>query len=550
MLLSASRAALRPSRHSLHPSASSSLRKVLFSSAAAAPQRCARLLRRPPPALPLLGIAVSVLFSSLLPGPESSSVAVCAAAPYVAPAVVVVPPPSSFLCRLSYLRRSFVRYFRALLRLLRVTATLLPLSVLAPATLVLPSPFLRDVTWRYATFSIQSLGPAFIKLAQWAATRRDLFPVSFCSRLSVMHANSRTHEWHHTHRTLQDAFGSNYGAMLRVDDKTPLVGSGAVAQVYKGCLRDGTAVAVKVIHPDLKEVIENDLMIMDIVANLIDKTPFLKLKWFGLPEAVAEFKVIMEEQLDLTKEAANLTKFRRNFEDYGIGSGRVVFPRPIPSLVTSDVLVETFEEGVGISSFFDESTEIRRTLARPLVRSFLQMVFSDNLIHCDLHPGNVLVRPNPLGNKGAPYTLVLLDAGIVVKLSEKDEKNLRDLFTCVVLNEGERAGRLIVARARRESCSAVPGGPEAFASSVGSIVSEFHDNRSKGLTLGAVKIGQLMAQILDLCRTHGVLLEPAMANVVLSTLVLEGLGRTLDEDMNLMDAAMPFILQRRNEKRR
>ena len=78
---------------------------------------------------------------------------------------------------------------------------------------------------------------------------------------------------------------------------------------------------------------------------------------------------------------------------------------------------------------------------------------------------------------------------------------------------------------------------------VASIVEEFHDRRSKGLTLGAVKIGSLMGRVLELCRSHGVLLEPAMANVVLSTLVLEGLGRTLDPDLNLIDAALPFILR-------
>ena len=97
---------------------------------------------------------------------------------------------------------------------------------------------------------------------------------------------------------------------------------------------------------------------------------------------------------------------------------------------------------------------------------------------------------------------------------------------------------MIVGRAKRQKCR----DPEGFAIKIGEIVSDFHSHRSIGLTLGAVKIGNLMSRVLELCRSHKVLLEPAMANVVLSTIVLEGVGRTLDPDMNLFKAAMPFLL--------
>jgi len=142
------------------------------------------------------------------------------------------------------------------------------------------------------------------------------------------------------------------------------------------------------------------------------------------------------------------------------------------------------------------------------------------------------------------FTLVLLDAGIATALSSNDEKNLRDLFRAVVVNDGERAGRLIVQRAKRENCSKIPGGTDRFAKEIGALIEEFHDGRKKGLTLGAVKIGSLLGRVLELCRANEVLLEPAMCNVVLSTLVLEGLGRTLDPDLNLIDAALPFIVGR------
>lgn len=135
-----------------------------------------------------------------------------------------------------------------------------------------------------------------------------------------------------------------------------------------------------------------------------------------------------------------------------------------------------------------------------------------------------------------------MDAGISNSLSPNDQQNLKDLFRAVIFNEGEKAGRLMVERAKYERCSQVPGGVDAFAKGVGDIVSEFHGRRKEGLTLGAVRIGGLLGRVLDLCRVHGVEIDPAMASVVISTFVLEGLGRSLSPELNLIDFARPFLM--------
>jgi aarF domain-containing kinase len=141
-------------------------------------------------------------------------------------------------------------------------------------------------------------------------------------------------------------------------------------------------------------------------------------------------------------------------------------------------------------------------------------------------------------------TIVFLDAGIAFSLEPNDQQNLRDLFRAVILNEGNLAGRLMVERAKYERCSQVEGGVEAFSKEIEGLVSEFHDRRKEGLTLGAVRIGYLLSKVLDQCRIHGVEIDPAMASIVISTLVLEGLGRSLDPSLNLIDFAVPFILGR------
>ena len=141
-------------------------------------------------------------------------------------------------------------------------------------------------------------------------------------------------------------------------------------------------------------------------------------------------------------------------------------------------------------------------------------------------------------------SIVFLDAGIAISLSQNDQKNLIDLFRAVIFNDGNRAGRLMVERAKHERCSQVEGCVESFSNGIADIVSEFHDRRKEGLTLGAVRIGVLLSRVLDLCRIHGVEIDPSMASVVVSTLVLEGLGRSLSPDLDLLNFAKPFVMGR------
>jgi len=410
--------------------------------------------------------------------------------------------------------------------------------------------FLSNIAWSY---SLQQLGPAFVKLGQWAATRRDLFPVYFCIRLSELHSSTYTHSFAHTQKALVEAFGENYesrGLVLKKDDI--ILGSGSAAQVHKATLKTAKGekpVAVKVLHPSIRIKVERDLSLMQHIANFIDLCiPLQSVKMLSLPRAVSNFADIMRRQVDLRIERDNLDIFRDNFGCSDKASPLINFPEPQCHWVSEQVLVEDYigDGARPISDYLEDDSvsglKERRALAGTFVRSALKMVFTDNFVHSDLHPGNVFVREEKTKLNETKYTITFVDAGIATSLQPNDRQNLRDLFKAVVLNDGYTAGALMVERARFERCSSIPGGKEKFASGVQEIISEFHDRRKKGLTLGAVRIGTLLAKVLDLCRVYKVEIDPAMSSIVISMMVLEGLGRSLDPDLNLIKSAMPFLV--------
>lgn len=105
-----------------------------------------------------------------------------------------------------------------------------PLLLLYPLTYLAPS--VSSLWLRLLLKATETSGPTYIKLGQWASTRRDLFSEAFCAQFSKLHVRVTPHPWTHTEHFLQQAFGEDWGRVLCFENQEP-VGSGCVAQVYK-----------------------------------------------------------------------------------------------------------------------------------------------------------------------------------------------------------------------------------------------------------------------------------------------------------------------------
>ena len=214
----------------------------------------------------------------------------------------------------------------------------------------------------------------------------------------------------------------------------------------EGDATEGRYVAVKVRHPGVVEALRRDFAILMWLASATKDVPFLQP--FQLEHTVQQFGAHMLQQVDLTKEASNLTRFKDCFSLWPT----VSFPTPVRGLATEEVLIETFESGISISSFLMDPTtsaagndaiealgaitgitdsgvgsgvaeggrpktledkveeaatkaaaaaayadaarvpEENKILAALGVKTLLKMLIDDNFLHADLHPGNILVR--------------------------------------------------------------------------------------------------------------------------------------------------------------
>lgn len=330
-------------------------------------------------------------------------------------------------------------------------------------------------------------------------------------------------------------------------------------------------VAIKVLHPKIERIVRRDLKIMAFFAAIINAIP--TMEWLSFPDEVEQFGEMMRLQLDLRIEAANLTLFRQHFKD----RTTAWFPYPYSQYTTREVLIEEFAQGIPLEAFLQNGGGVfQKDIANEGLDAFLTMVLIDNFIHADLHPGNIMVRfyqpqkldvsifsrkedrttgpkdspdvteevlqrlrpymKNPkewrktlqeIDNEGYRPQLIFIDTGLVTQLNAVNRTNFLDLFKAIAEFDGYKAGQLMVERCRQPDAVI---DPEVFALRMQHLVLGV---KSRTFALGNIKIGDILNEVLSMVRNHHVRLEGDFVNVVLSILLLEGIGRTLNPDLDL-----------------
>lgn len=209
------------------------------------------------------------------------------------------------------------------------------------------------------------------------------------------------------------------------------------------------------------------------------------------------------------------------------------------------------------------------------------MLIFYNFVHADLHPGNIMVeffRPSAyhplrlawsklmgheliddgelavnrilavkedpdklqkeleaLEKEGYSPRLVFIDTGLVNELNEENRRNFLDLFQAIARFDGYRTGELMVERCKSPELVIHP---DVFALRMQNLILGLKQNT---FHLGAVKIGNLLHETMNMVRSHHVRLEGDFVNIVVSIMLLEGIGRQLNPDLDLLKNALPVL---------
>jgi len=387
--------------------------------------------------------------------------------------------------------------------------------------------FWRDLSTPRAVrlrLALESLGPIFVKFGQVLSTRRDILPPDIADELALLQDRVPSVPYTSVEATLRRAYRRPIAEVFRSFDDVP-VASASVAQVHFAELPDGTPVAVKVLRPGIRNVIANDVALLQTAAQLVERL-WSDGKRLRPREVVHEFEKNLTDELDLTREAANCSQLRRNF----LNSPLLKVPEVHWDWCTPDVMVMERMSGIPIARvdrLLEAGIDLKR-LSRSGVELFFTQVFRDGFFHADMHPGNIFVGVD--GQDFGKY--VALDFGIVGSLSERDQSYLAQNFLAFFRRDYRR-----VATAHIESGWVPPGTRiDELENEIRVVCEPIFDR-----PLAEISLGKVLMQLFRASRRFNVQLQPQLTLLQKTLLNVEGLGRQLDPTLDLWVTAKPFL---------
>jgi ubiquinone biosynthesis protein len=383
----------------------------------------------------------------------------------------------------------------------------------------------RGVRLRLA---LESLGPIFVKFGQVLSTRRDLIPLDVAIELALLQDQVPPFPSDQSAALIEVALGASPHTLFKQFDTDPIA-SASIAQVHFAVLHDGREVAVKVLRPGMREIIEKDLALLRTLATFVERLA-ADARRLKPRQVVAEFDIYLHDELDLIREASNCSQLRRNFSAESGRGNLLMVPEVIWEYCATTVFTMERMRGIPVSHIqrLQEANIDLKQLARTGVEIFFTQVFADGFFHADMHPGNIYVSDDPktLGR------YIALDFGIVGSLSEFDKNYLAQNFLAFFQRDYRRVAQLHI----ESGWVPITTREEDLEGAVRAVCEPYFDR-----PLSEISLGQVLLRLFQTSRRFNVEIQPQLVLLQKTLLNVEGMGRELDPNLDLWQTAKPYL---------
>ena len=366
----------------------------------------------------------------------------------------------------------------------------------------------------------QELGPTFIKFGQILSMRPDLIPGLLVLELKKLQDQVPPAPQPAVQALIEKALDQPLDSVFSKFDWTP-IGSASLAQVHSARLaREGKIVAVKVQRPDIRPMIRADLDILATIATRLNELRTYQI--YDLPGLVEELRFSLTRELDFTREARNMMIFKKtlSFPDL------MYIPEVFDAYTTPYVLTMELVEGTRLDQL-DDFIFNREKLARNGARIMLDQMLRRGFFHADPHQGNLLVMGDG--------RLCFLDWGMTGRISRDLRHHLIDLIQALIQKDSETILRLIP-----HLTADVPSdlNYHRLERDLLDLIDSYYD-----ISLKEIQIGELVLSLMNLLNEHRLRIRSDFALMSRAMLALEGLGKELAPNFNLIEEARLLIAE-------
>ncbi len=302
--------------------------------------------------------------------------------------------------------------------------------------------------------AFEELGPTFIKMGQTMSKRPDLVPQPYVIEMANLQDRVKPVPFEEMAESLDLACVCEYQtreernrkkseeelkaarerkakAFINIFDSfdPDPIACGSIAQVYKGVL-EGKPVAVKILRPNLIDIINIDLSILDDFKPVMRKVLGVGRN-FDIDAFLLEIREMLTREVDLRTEAVNMRRFEDNFKNVK----NVAVPKIYQDYCSANVLTMEFVQGTQIKDIIDMPVpqSKKSEYTRTITRSYLKQVYIDGFYHADPHGGNMLVEEDD--------TIAFIDFGAVGSIDDELKKNMLEFYYAINNRDVEGATR-------------------------------------------------------------------------------------------------------------
>lgn len=370
--------------------------------------------------------------------------------------------------------------------------------------------------------AIGQLGPSYVKLGQFLATRPDVVGPDVALRLERLQDRMAPFPRDLAVKTIEAAFGRPIDQIFVEFGES--VAAASIAQVHKGRVRDGKGereVAVKVLRPGVERRFRRDLSDMYFAAHIAELW-FPETKRLKPVEVVDTLARTVKIEMDFRLEAAAASEFAENTA----GESDFRVPRVDWDRTERDVLTLEWIDGIPLSNVPALAAKgyDLPALARTVIQSFLRHAMRDGFFHADMHQGNLFID--------AEGRLTAVDFGIMGQLGRMERRFLAEIIFGFITRNYRRVAEVHFEAGYVPRQHAV----EDFARAIRAIGEPIHARPADQISMA--KLLTLLFEVTALfdmkTRTELVLLQKTMV-------VVEGVARKLDPKLDMWTTAEPVV---------
>jgi len=371
--------------------------------------------------------------------------------------------------------------------------------------------------------TLEELGPTFVKLGQILSTRPDLIPLEYAQELTKLQDNVPPFPHEDAKAIIKSETGSLPEELFSSFDPTPIAAA-SLGQVHKAMLKDTEeAVAIKVQRPDIQKIIEVDLEIMLHLASLLERN-VEEMEVLHPTKIVTEFARAMEEETDYTIEASHVEHFARQFLD----DPTIYVPKVFRELTTKRILTMEYIDGIKASAMdqLKQQGYHLEEIAKRGANLIMKQIFVHGFYHADPHPGNIFILPDAV--------ICFLDFGMMGRISQQEREDFTDLVMMIVRKDEKKTVDALLKLAN------FAADPDRGMLEVE--MATFFD-QFLHLSLRELEIGKMLQRVLEILTENRMSLKPDYFLMVKALSTVEGLGKSLDPDFQIVRQAEPFLQQ-------